>query len=93
MALFLMCISAACLHLFSHLWNVAQRPEFVQWKIGKLLKTLFHINKTFDFNLTHVMLMSVIICLLSLRPDFELKESQEARKNKKKAATSTDSQM
>eukprot|EP01053_Blabericola_migrator_P001740 Blabericola_migrator_1__1739@NODE_146_length_12961_cov_103_787110_g127_i0_p10_GENE_NODE_146_length_12961_cov_103_787110_g127_i0NODE_146_length_12961_cov_103_787110_g127_i0_p10_ORF_typecomplete_len111_score18_97_NODE_146_length_12961_cov_103_787110_g127_i0310642 len=69
LALFLMLISASALHLFAHLWAVAQRPEFAQYKVGEILKTLFKFSNRFDFNLTHILLLSIIICLLSLRPD------------------------
>eukprot|EP01056_Protomagalhaensia_sp_Gyna25_P003955 Protomagalhaensia_sp_Gyna_25__3954@NODE_3561_length_534_cov_533_206061_g3006_i0_p1_GENE_NODE_3561_length_534_cov_533_206061_g3006_i0NODE_3561_length_534_cov_533_206061_g3006_i0_p1_ORF_typecomplete_len108_score3_99Mito_morph_reg/PF14972_6/0_17_NODE_3561_length_534_cov_533_206061_g3006_i0100423 len=80
MALFLMVLSATTLHIFGHFWAVAQTPKFAQYKVGEALKTLFKFSTKFDFNLTHILLMSIIICLLSLRPDHEGAPSKPAEK-------------
>ncbi|KEP66417.1 UNVERIFIED_CONTAM: hypothetical protein HHA_258820 [Hammondia hammondi] len=72
MGLFAMVLSALMLYMFGEFWNLSQDPRFSQWKIGFFMQKLFPFKRNFDFNLTHILLFTVCVLLLSFRPDYEL---------------------
>eukprot|EP00918_Siedleckia_nematoides_P038261 GHVU01083138.1.p1 GENE.GHVU01083138.1~~GHVU01083138.1.p1 ORF type:complete len:141 (+),score=8.76 GHVU01083138.1:668-1090(+) len=55
------------LYLFSEFWGLCLNPGLQQWNIAKGMQKLFPFKRTFDVNLTHILLFALIICLLSLR--------------------------
>ncbi|PHJ24778.1 transmembrane protein [Cystoisospora suis] len=77
MALFAMVLSALMLYMFGEFWNFSQDPRFSQWKIGFFMQKLFPFKRNFDFNLTHILLLTVCVLLLSIRPDYELYPSAQ----------------
>jgi len=85
LGVFLMCLSALTLYLFSELWGVCQNPALQKYNVARGMHKLFPFTKTFDVNLTHILLFALIICLLSLRPDYEAQQAQqELEKNRRK---------
>ncbi|CBZ52977.1 conserved hypothetical protein [Neospora caninum Liverpool] len=80
MGLFAMVLSALMLYMFGEFWNLSQDPRFSQWKIGFFMQKLFPFKRNFDFNLTHILLFTVCVLLLSFRPDYEfLPADQQAQ--------------
>eukprot|EP00921_Rhytidocystis_pertsovi_P002183 GHVQ01003752.1.p2 GENE.GHVQ01003752.1~~GHVQ01003752.1.p2 ORF type:complete len:116 (+),score=16.39 GHVQ01003752.1:362-709(+) len=93
-----MLLSALTLYLFGEFWGLTQDPRIRQWNIGLVMQRLFPFKKTFDFNLTHILLMSVCILLLSLKPDYTglefqgepVRKAQKPQKARKARAVSDD---
>eukprot|EP00918_Siedleckia_nematoides_P038266 GHVU01083149.1.p2 GENE.GHVU01083149.1~~GHVU01083149.1.p2 ORF type:complete len:131 (+),score=18.95 GHVU01083149.1:312-704(+) len=84
MGVFLMTFSALTLYLFSEFWGLCLNPGLQQWNIAKGMQKLFPFKRTFDVNLTHILLFALIICLLSLRPDFEAEPRTNLQSKSKK---------
>eukprot|EP00918_Siedleckia_nematoides_P038263 GHVU01083142.1.p1 GENE.GHVU01083142.1~~GHVU01083142.1.p1 ORF type:complete len:130 (+),score=21.18 GHVU01083142.1:668-1057(+) len=72
------------LYLFSEFWGLCLNPGLQQWNIAKGMQKLFPFKRTFDVNLTHILLFALIICLLSLRPDFEAEPRTNLQSKSKK---------
>lgn len=68
-AMFMMLLSAVSLWMCGQLYNLAISAKYAEYKIGPALKLIF--RGRFDYNLTHVLLFALIICLLCVRPDAE----------------------
>eukprot|EP00918_Siedleckia_nematoides_P092790 GHVU01203681.1.p1 GENE.GHVU01203681.1~~GHVU01203681.1.p1 ORF type:complete len:111 (+),score=10.71 GHVU01203681.1:2-334(+) len=66
-----MLLSAMTLYLFSEMWQLCQTSTLKKYNIAKGMQKLFPFTRTFDVNLTHILLFALIICMLSMRPDFE----------------------
>eukprot|EP00922_Rhytidocystis_sp_ex-Travisia-forbesii_P069603 GHVS01103945.1.p1 GENE.GHVS01103945.1~~GHVS01103945.1.p1 ORF type:complete len:144 (+),score=15.66 GHVS01103945.1:34-432(+) len=82
LSLFVMLLSALTLYLFGEFWSLSQHPKFSKWNIGLIMQRLFPFKKSFDFNLTHILLLSVCILLLSLKPDFSVAPSRAEPRHK-----------
>ncbi|PFH37904.1 hypothetical protein BESB_002450 [Besnoitia besnoiti] len=90
MALFAMVLSALMLYMFGEFWNLSQDARFSQWKIGFFMQKLFPFKRNFDFNLTHILLFTVCVLLLSFRPDYEsLPAEQQAQFRQSQACASS----
>ncbi|CDJ42059.1 hypothetical protein, conserved [Eimeria tenella] len=89
LALFAMLVSALSLYMFGELWNVAQDPKFSSWRVGFILQKLFPFKRTFDVNLTHILLFTVAVLLLSLRPELPpgYEESSSSSSSSRRART------
>ncbi|CUV04524.1 apicomplexan small protein [Cryptosporidium parvum] len=83
MGIFTICLSGLTLYLFGEFWGLCQSPPLSKWSIGKIMSTLFPFKRTFDVNLTHILLFSIIICLLSLRSDQGTNSSKCGQKQKR----------
>ncbi|XP_026193750.1 uncharacterized protein LOC34619523 [Cyclospora cayetanensis] len=85
LGLFAMCISALSLYMFGELWNAAQDPRFSSWRVGFILQRLFPFKRTFDVNLTHILLFTLSVLFLSLRPEAppECETSSSSRRKEK----------
>ncbi|KAH7648808.1 hypothetical protein FG379_002278 [Cryptosporidium bovis] len=83
MGIFTICLSGLTLYLFGEFWGLCQTPPLSKWNVGKVMSTLFPFKRTFDINLTHILLFAIVICLLSLRAveNTQLRESKQ-RKSK-----------
>ncbi|KAH0484958.1 MAG: uncharacterized protein KVP18_002798 [Porospora cf. gigantea A] len=79
MGIFLCFLSGLTLHLMGEFWSVCQQPHLEKFKLGFIAKKCFPFKRSFDFNLTHILLMAIVICLLSLRPGFELQKEEEEK--------------
>ncbi|KAL7068367.1 hypothetical protein ACR3K2_12220 [Cryptosporidium serpentis] len=86
MGLFTICLSGLTLYLFGEFWGLCQTPPLSKWSIGRVMSTLFPFKRSFDVNLTHILLFTIIICLLSLRPmeDPNYHQSSSSNRGNKK---------
>ncbi|KAL8274686.1 hypothetical protein Esti_001401 [Eimeria stiedai] len=55
--------------MFGEFWTLAQDSRFSSWKVGFVLQKLFPFKRTFDINLTHILLFTIAVLLLSVRPE------------------------
>eukprot|EP00922_Rhytidocystis_sp_ex-Travisia-forbesii_P050714 GHVS01075330.1.p1 GENE.GHVS01075330.1~~GHVS01075330.1.p1 ORF type:complete len:145 (+),score=27.53 GHVS01075330.1:211-645(+) len=83
LSLFVLLLSALSLYLFGEFWSLSQHPRFSKWNIGLIMQKLFPFKKSFDFNLTHILLMSICILMLSLKPDLSSSGESEEHRVKK----------
>lgn len=76
MGIFLMIISALFLYIFGSVWELAvSNPNIHLLSMG--MQKLFPFKRTFDVNLTHILLFAIIICFLSMRPDYEAEQAAQ----------------
>ncbi|SCP04002.1 antigen UB05, putative [Plasmodium ovale] len=61
LSLFAMVISAAFLYMFSEFYLLSFEAKLLNNKISM---------KTFEYNLTHILLLTICIIILSLKPDY-----------------------
>ncbi|CDJ57240.1 hypothetical protein, conserved [Eimeria maxima] len=89
LGLFAMLVSALSLYMFGELWNVAQDKRFSSWRVGFVLQKLFPFKKTFDINLTHILLFTLAVLMLSLRPEATpvIEETTNIRRREKTQRT------
>ncbi|KAL8425075.1 hypothetical protein Efla_001464 [Eimeria flavescens] len=82
-----MLISALSLYMFGEFWTLAQDARFSSWKVGFVLQKLFPFKRTFDINLTHILLFTIAVLLLSVRPEYppqcEVETTQRREKTPK----------
>lgn len=72
LALFAMLISASFLYMFSEFYLASIESKLFNDKLAFILTRLFPFKKSFDYNLTHILLLTICIILLSLKPDYDL---------------------
>ncbi|EUD64511.1 hypothetical protein C922_05118 [Plasmodium inui San Antonio 1] len=75
-----MVISAAFLYMFSEFYLLSFEAKLLNNKISMVLSRLFPFKvrnakmnnekKTFEYNLTHILLLTICIIILSLKPDY-----------------------
>ncbi|SBS84519.1 antigen UB05, putative [Plasmodium ovale curtisi] len=70
LSLFAMVISAAFLYMFSEFYLLSFEAKLLNNKISMVLSRLFPFKKTFEYNLTHILLLTICIIILSLKPDY-----------------------
>ncbi|CDI78346.1 hypothetical protein, conserved [Eimeria acervulina] len=92
LGLFAMLVSALSLYMFGELWNVAQDQRFSSWRVGFILQKLFPFKRTFDVNLTHILLFTIAVLMLSLRPEAPpaLEETAPSRRREKATRVETE---
>ncbi|GAW80073.1 hypothetical protein, conserved [Plasmodium gonderi] len=69
LSLFAMVISAAFLYMFSEFYLLSFETKLLNNKVSMILSRLFPF-KTFEYNLTHILLLTICIIILSLKPDY-----------------------
>jgi len=86
-AIFLMCLSGFSLFLFGNVYNYIVISEAS--KLG-MISTIFErmfpfAKKKYEFNLLHVILFAILVCLLSMmhHPAQDVLENNALRKDKK----------
>eukprot|EP01068_Selenidium_serpulae_P011436 Selendium_serpulae@DN5661_c0_g1_i1.p1 len=86
MGIFLMVISALSLYIFGSVWElVIANPNIHLLAMG--MQKLFPFKRTFDVNLTHILLFAIVICFLSLRPDYEAEQAAQAVESQRRGST------
>ncbi|CDJ52930.1 hypothetical protein, conserved [Eimeria brunetti] len=87
-----MVVSALSLYMFGELWNVAQDQRFSSWRVGFILQKLFPFKRTFDVNLTHILLFTIAVLLLSVRPEYPpmAEETGNGRRREKTSRVETE---
>ncbi|GAB65585.1 hypothetical protein PCYB_063170 [Plasmodium cynomolgi strain B] len=79
LSLFAMVISAAFLYMFSEFYLLSFEAKLLNNKVSMVLSRLFPFKvrnakmnneKTFEYNLTHILLLTICIIILSLKPDY-----------------------
>ncbi|KYN99750.1 antigen UB05 [Plasmodium gaboni] len=80
-ALFAMIISASFLYMFSEFFMMSHESKLFNNKLSMILSRLFPF-KTFEYNLTHILLLTICIIILSLKPEsvsskYGLKDSRK----------------
>ncbi|CRG97387.1 antigen UB05, putative [Plasmodium gallinaceum] len=71
LSLFAMIISASFLYMFSEFYTLSIESKIFNNKISLILSRLFPFKKTFEYNLTHILLLTICIIILSLKPDYD----------------------
>ncbi|ANQ07010.1 Uncharacterized protein PCOAH_00013330 [Plasmodium coatneyi] len=69
LSLFAMVISAGFLYMFSEFYVLSFEAKLLNNKISMVLSRIFPF-KTFEYNLTHILLLTICIIMLSLKPDY-----------------------
>ncbi|SCM00914.1 antigen UB05, putative [Plasmodium chabaudi chabaudi] len=89
LSLFAMIISASFLYMFSEFYLLAFESKLFDNKVSMVLNRLFPF-KTFEYNLTHILLFTLCIILLSLKPDYSFCKlsSRESRRYQGKEESS-----
>ncbi|CEL94028.1 unnamed protein product [Vitrella brassicaformis CCMP3155] len=82
MAVFLMSLSALMLFLFGEFYSMIVDPQKNFGKAGMVLQRIFPFKRSFDYNLTHILLFSILVCLLSLREAPPAGYEEEVAKDK-----------
>ncbi|VWU48081.1 antigen UB05 [Hepatocystis sp. ex Piliocolobus tephrosceles] len=68
LSLFAMIISAAFLYMFSEFYLLSIETKLFNNKIAMVLSRLFPFKqKNFEYNLTHILLLTICIIILSLK--------------------------
>lgn len=77
-----MLLAAAGLCMFGDMWELTQAKELEAFRLGWFMRKLFPFKRTFDFNLTHILLFANCILLLSIRPEpvvFAVQEDEDTK--------------
>ncbi|SCN45272.1 antigen UB05, putative [Plasmodium malariae] len=70
LSLFAMMISASFLYMFSEFYTLSIEQKLLNNKISMVLTRLFPFKANFEYNLTHILLLTICIIILSLKPDY-----------------------
>ncbi|SCL93367.1 antigen UB05, putative [Plasmodium berghei] len=80
LSLFAMVISASFLYMFSEFYLLAFEAKLFD-------------NKTFEYNLTHILLFTLCIILLSLKPDYSFCSKISSRESRRYQGKDESSRM
>ncbi|KJP86600.1 hypothetical protein AK88_03796 [Plasmodium fragile] len=90
LSLFAMIISAAFLYMFSEFYLLSFEAKLLNNKISMVLSRIFPF-KTFEYNLTHILLLTICIIMLSLKPDYNVHSKSSSSKDIKRIPGKEDS--
>ncbi|KAL8452711.1 hypothetical protein Emed_001275 [Eimeria media] len=71
--------------MFGEFWTLAQDSRFSSYKVGFVLQKLFPFKRTFDINLTHILLFTIAVLLLSVRPEYPPQVESAAAQKRERA--------
>ncbi|CXI12520.1 antigen UB05, putative [Plasmodium berghei] len=92
LSLFAMVISASFLYMFSEFYLLAFEAKLFDNKVSMVLNRLFPF-KTFEYNLTHILLFTLCIILLSLKPDYSFCSKISSRESRRYQGKDESSRM
>ncbi|CRG99231.1 antigen UB05, putative [Plasmodium relictum] len=84
LSLFAMVVSASFLYMFSEFYILSIESKLFNNKLSFILSRLFPFKKTFEYNLTHILLLTICIIILSLKPDYDFYNKINAIESKNK---------